>query len=121
MCINCENKHLDGEFINASAMNAEFPEYPAISDHEYFMCLNVGSAINVKNKFGEGFWLKVISLTNDSITGSVDNDLQITPDYNYQDVITVKRCHVRAILGVTKLTVKGGQILLAEPIKKTVH
>jgi len=112
MCQNCERKFTEGGFVNAVKAHQTYPKYPVITQAQQDN-LSVFSTVNVKNCFGEGFWCSVVSIDGVNVKVKVCNNLVQTPTYNSGDTISIKRCHIRAILDEGGYEFLGNQMVAA--------
>lgn len=83
-------------FVDAQQMAKEHPDTfsaPSQGELDAIKPLSIVKVCYDK----ERFWTTVLDVKGGKITGTVDNDLVLTEDFNYDDMITFEKRHVYAI------------------------
>lgn len=86
--------HNGNIFINAVKMAIKHPKTFEAPSQLSLASITTGSIVKVCNNYQERFWVTVTSVVGDTVTGKVDNDLVITEDYNYGDIIVFTKDNI---------------------------
>lgn len=86
-------------FINAQEMHQKYPHTFDAPSHEQLAAIGPGDSVKVCTG-DERFWVRVLTATETTITGMVDNDLLFADEHglDYGDEISFGREHVYDVM-----------------------